>query len=62
MNRPLVTAKKVSRSGRVKHTRLRSQPPRIHLDRETLHRLRRGFISLKDIGATYDSINWEGIE
>jgi hypothetical protein len=52
MNRPTIAAKGVSTSGRVKHTHLRQLPPRRRLDRTTLVRLRRGFISLRDLNMT----------
>lgn len=56
MNRPLIAAKGVTTSGRVKHTRIASQPARRRLDRDTRIRLRRGFISLRDLNMTEDEL------
>ncbi len=55
MNLPTIVAKGVSMSGRVKHTQLGRRPAWLHFTNQTRYRLRRGFVSLKEL-----NLNTEG--
>ena len=49
MNLPTLNAKGVSTSGRVKHAALARRRAARRLDNQTRYRLRRGFVSLREL-------------